>query len=117
MNELIKTINQVSIFVLEIAMLISLGYYGMSQSWNLVPRLVCTTVLIIFTVFIWSVYAAPRSVKRLKMPFLIIFRAALFLIAFYLLYHTGHIHPALIFAGLTIITQIISYLTEKKKLS
>ncbi len=113
MGELLKTLNQTITFLLEIAMLFALGYYGMTKSWNLFSKLLLAVLLIGIAVFLWGMYAAPRSSNRLEMPALAFFRASLFLTASFLLYQSGQKNSALIFAGLTIVTQTISCFTEK----
>jgi len=108
-----KTLNQAIVFLLEISMLISLGYYGFSKSWSLLPKTIFAFFLIVFAIFLWAFFAAPKSVHRLKMPYLAIFRASIFLIASFLLYQTEQKNIAIAFAVLAIVTQAVSFFAEE----
>lgn len=113
MNTAIKITNQTITFLLEIAMLISFGYYGMTRSWHFFPRLLFTIVILAVAIGLWAILAAPKSARRLKMPYQTIFRIAMFLLSASLLFQTGQKGIAIILACLAIITQTISYFTEK----
>jgi len=63
--------------------------------------------------FLWAFFAAPKSVHRLKMPYLAIFRASIFLIASFLLYQTEQKNIAIAFALLAIVTQAVSFFAEE----
>lgn len=111
---MLKIINQITTFLLEIAMLASLGYYGMSRSWNLLPRLLLGIGLIGIAISLWAVFAAPKSGKRLRMPYLVIFRACMFILASILLFMSGQKSYAILFVVLAIVSQTVSYFTEKE---
>jgi len=113
MNIILKTINQAVTFLLEIAMLIAYGYYGMNGPWKFVPRLLFTIFLLAVVIMLWAIFAAPKSARRLKMPYLAIFRTSIFFISAFLLFQSGQKNLAIILAGLTVITQTIGYYTEK----
>lgn len=109
---MLKTLNQTITFLLEVAMLISFGYYPMVKSWNLLPKISLAISLIVAAVLLWAIFAAPRSVNRLDMPYLALFRGALFLIASFLLYQSGQKNIALVLAALAIVTQTFSFITN-----
>jgi hypothetical protein len=113
MSTMFKTIYQAIAFLLEIAMLISYGYYGMSRRWNFLPRLLFTITLVAIVITLWAIFAAPKSTRRLDMPYLAIFSVSIFLIAAFLLFQSGQKNYAIILAGLAMAIQTIAYLTEK----
>jgi hypothetical protein len=113
MPPFIKSINPTVTFLLEIAMLISYGYYGMNKPWNLLSRLLLTIAMITAAIVLWGLWAAPRSGHRLAMPYLPIFRASMFLSAAFLLYQSGQKNWAFLLFALTVVTQSMSYFTEK----
>jgi hypothetical protein len=110
---MLKTVNQVVTFLLEIAMLIAYGYYGMSGSQTFLYRLLFTIFLVALVIVLWGTFAAPKSARRLKMPYLAIFRTTVFLISAFLLFQAGQKNMAIILAGLSVVTQAIGYYAEK----
>lgn len=113
MNIILKTINELVTFLLEIAMLVAYGYYGMNGPWNFLPRILFSIFLVAVVIVLWGIFAAPKSARRLKMPYLAIFRTSVFLISAFLLFQSGQKNMAITLAGLTVVTQIIGYYTEK----
>ncbi|MDH7461391.1 YrdB family protein [Chitinophagaceae bacterium 26-R-25] len=113
MNIILKTINQAVTFLLEIAMLVAYGYYGMSLPWTFFPRLLFAIFLVAVVIVLWGIFAAPKSARRLKMPFLTIFRTSVFLISAFLLFQAGQKNMAILLVGLTIVTQTTGYYMEK----
>ncbi len=110
---MVKLINQVVVFCLELVMLIAYGRYGMAQPWGLVPRLLFTALIVSAAVVLWSLLAAPRSAHRLEAPFLMIFRALMFMLAALVLFRSGYKQMAVVSALLAVVTQTVSYFTEK----
>lgn len=110
---MIKLINQVVVFILEIIMLITFGYFGFARQWNIIPKILLTIFIIATAIGLWAIFAAPRSGHRLEMPYLAIFRASMFLLAAFLLFQLENKNLAIALATLAIVTQIISYLNEK----
>ncbi len=110
---MVKIINQVCTFRLELGMFAAYGYYGLTRQWSFLPRVLLTFLLISAAIGLWAVFAAPKSVHRLEMPYLAVFRAAMFLAAADVLFQTGYRNTAMVFAALAITTQAISFFTEK----
>lgn len=113
MSIVIKTINQIATFALEITMFIAYGYYGLNRTWSLTYRILFTTLIISTAIALWAIFAAPKAGHRLEMPYLAIFRAGMFFIAAFFLFQSGYKNIAVILAGFIIITQIVSYFAEK----
>ena len=110
---MIKTINQIFVFALELVMIFGYGYFAITRPWNLTLRILFSITIITVTILLWAVFAAPKSGHRLEMPYLAIFRAFMFLIAALFLFQMGHKYGVICLVGLIIITQAISYLTER----
>lgn len=110
---MIKTTNQIIIFILEITMLVAFGLYAMNRPWNFVSRLLFAIFIISAAITLWAIFAAPKSEHRFEMPLLAIFRASMFLIAAFFLFQIGHKNISIALAVLTIITQAISYFAEE----
>ena len=110
---MIKTINQIVVFFLEIIMLIVFGYFAFTTKWSFILKLLSSIFMVTTAIALWAFFAAPKSGHRLKMPYLAIFRAGMFLLAALLLFLSGNVNLAIALAALVIVTQIISYFTEK----
>jgi hypothetical protein len=104
-----KTINQIAVFVIELIMIGAFAYFGFQKGNSTIIKFLLAIILPVFVVFLWAYFAAPKSLQRLEMPYLVIFRLSLFLIASYLLYKSGQTKVALVVALLSIFTQIASY--------
>lgn len=107
-----KIINLTITFFIEIAMLVAIGFYGMSRAWGLFPRLLLAISMVGIAIYLWWLFAAPKSEKRLRMPYLVFFRASMFLLGAVLLFLSGQKNYAIILAVLAIVTQTIAYFTE-----
>lgn len=110
---MIKIMNQGAIFLLEITMLVSYGYYGITRQWGLGAKLLFTVFILSIAIALWSIFAAPKSGHRLEMPYLAIFRGGMFFIAAFFLFQTGYKNIALLLVVLAIITQVVSLFTER----
>lgn len=108
-----KIIYLTSSFLLELVMLYSFGNFAMKQDWNLTTRWVALIGLVGGAIVLWGLLAAPKAKKRLKMPYLILFRTFLFGLASYCFFLTGQNTWAIVVVVATVLTQIGSYLTEK----
>jgi Protein of unknown function (DUF2568) len=110
---MLKIINQTIVFLLELMMLGSLAYFGFQKGNGHLYKYTLAIVLPILAIILWGYWAAPKSAHRLSMPYLAIFRLALFLLASYLLYRCEQIKFALIFALASTITQVASIFLEE----
>lgn len=108
---MVKSVNQTFVFFMELVMIGSLAYYGYKQS-TFVNRYLLAILLPAIAITLWAIFAAPKSSNRLNLPYLVIFRAAMFLIASLLLYLSGNKVVAWITAIIAIVTQVIAYYTE-----
>jgi hypothetical protein len=109
---MIKSINQILVFILEVIILFSYGYFGMTRQWNLTLRVLFTILVVSIVVLLWSIFAAPKSAHRLQMPYLALFRAFIFSFSALLLFQSEHKNFAISIFVLTLLTQMISYFTE-----
>ncbi|QIP12444.1 YrdB family protein [Spirosoma aureum] len=100
MIAMLKSVYLALMFVLEIAMLIILGYWGLHNTNNRLAGYALAICLPLLAAVLWGRFAAPRSAHRLTLPYRIVFSLTLFGIAALLLFKTGHITLAIVF-GLT----------------
>lgn len=104
-----RTIIQITVFVIELIMIGAFAYFGFQKGNSTLIKYLLAIILPVFVVLLWGYFAAPKSLHRLEMPYLVIFRLALFLVASYLLYRSNQTNIAIVVALLSIFTQIASY--------
>ncbi len=109
---MIRTVNQVIVLLLEIIMFITFTYFGLTRQLNFVPKILLTLIIISTSIALWAIFAAPKSGHRLEMPYLALFRAAMFFLAALLLFQLENRRLAIALATMAIVTQIISYFKE-----
>lgn len=112
---MIYTANLIVMFFVELAMLAIFAFYGYEIGDTTILRIVYAVLLPTLALVIWRVWAAPKAKRQLKMPYLVLFRMGLFLVAAYLLYHLGQKTQAIVFASIAMITQIISLIGGKSQ--
>ena len=113
---MLKTINQTLVFLIELAMLASLSYFGFQKGNGPITKYGYAIIFPVAVVVLWAYCAAPKSQHRLAMPYLAIFRLTSFLLASYLLYRSGQTSSAVILALLSVATQVISLFVEGGKM-
>jgi chromate transport protein ChrA len=109
--EIIKNINKGIMFLLEVCMLIALSYWGFHAHIGL-PAYVYGITTPVLAAILWSVFAAPKSKRRLRMPYRAFFSFAIFCIAAILLYQTGLTNYAIVFIAIAFVCEILAYSFE-----
>lgn len=89
----LKQINVVVSFLLEVAMLLALAYWGFHTGQNLGLKLALGLGIPLAAVIIWGLFLAPRAGQRANSTVGVALSLALFYIAGLLLYQAGQ--PAL----------------------
>ena len=107
--QIIRFVNQVVAFLLEIAMLISIGYWGFVEGKTILTKYSLSIFLPIVAIILWGFFAAPKSKYRLKFPLRIIFELCLFAFASILLYQTENSELAIWFGVIAFTNKIITY--------
>lgn len=105
--EIIKGINATVAFLLEIGMLAALGYAGFQADKPLTKWLLGLGLPLV-VIIIWGLFAAPNSNQRLDQPFRTILELALMGLAAFLLYRTGQHRPAIVFATLAVVSEMLA---------
>jgi hypothetical protein len=100
--------NQITAFLLEIAMYVSLGYFGFRTGKNTLEKYGFALVLPSVAMTLWGLFAAPLSAYRLDLPFRILFELVLLLTAAYALSRAGKRTLAIIFAGIAILSEVLA---------
>jgi hypothetical protein len=100
----LKIVNDILMFILELTMLLSLGIWGYSMT-DGTGRFFFALLLPSLAGILWGILAAPKSKRRLKLPWRAAFALSIFLVAAWGLSQTGRIQTALVFATLAVVNQ------------
>lgn len=104
---IIKSIHLLIAFLLELAMLFGLGYYGFHTNMGKMTEFILGIGLPVVAILLWGFLAAPKAKHRLPFPYLIPFKLILFLLSAFLLYKSGQQKWALIFASIAIASELL----------
>jgi hypothetical protein len=110
MMSMFKITFQLFAFLMEIAMLVAIGYWSFQQGKTSFEKYALAGLLLLITIVIWGTWMAPNSKHRLEMHSRIIAETLLFLIAALMVYKTGHVSLAVVFVILIFLREIIAYL-------
>lgn len=108
---MLKYFNQIIVFMMELVMVGFFAYYGYHRNTTVLNRYLLACCLPGAAIFLWGRFAAPKSSTRLTMPYLVMFRAMMFLVTSVVLYQSGNVPMAIIIAVLAVVTQAVSYST------
>jgi hypothetical protein len=101
--------NSVVTFFLEIGVFASIVLFGIRERW-LWPYTLLSMILLVFMMaFLWSMYAAPRSNRRLPNPYLSVFRFGVFFFSALLFYFSGYVYIGYVFFFISLCNQSMSY--------
>lgn len=104
--QLLKGINQIIYFLMELSMLGSLAYWGFQSSQHSYLKYVSAIGLPLLAAVLWGVFAAPRSDYRLAPPYRSLFALTLFGLSFFLLYRTGHSRLAITLGIVALVSEL-----------
>lgn len=110
---MIKTINQLVVFIIELIMIGTVACVGFREGNATWTKYSLAIILPLIVILLWGHFAAPKSSHRLKMPYLAMFRLALFLATACLLFRSHQTIMALVVALLSVVTQIVSYFLKE----
>jgi hypothetical protein len=113
MIEIIKAINLVTAFLLEIAMIVAFGYFGYHYPENFAMKYIFMIGFPLMATILWGFLAAPKSKHRLQKLPRLIFALTIFGAAIFLLNSTGKTMLAAVFAILVIINQLLLFIIEE----
>jgi hypothetical protein len=74
----LKNMNLALAFLLELAVLVALGYWGFSSGEGMPARIGLGVGAPLVAVIVWALFGAPRSTRRLQGFWLLILRVAFF---------------------------------------
>ena len=106
---IVRGINRLIAFLLELVLVISLGYGGYSVVENVYLKYTLAILLPLAAIICWSIFAAPMSKSRLEQPWRMAFRLSLYLICAALLYAIGKTTVAISLAAIATVNEMIAF--------
>ncbi len=104
---LLKMLNLLVRFLLELCILVIFGYWGFQIGGNpLMKFLLGLGAPILFAV-IWGTFLAPKSSRRLDEPWLSLLELVIFALTCWALYSTGKADLTVAFGGIYILNKIL----------
>lgn len=107
---ILKDINALLAFLLEIAMIFAFGYFGYQVGPNVWVSWILALALPLLVVIIWSVFFAPRSQRRLPALPGVLLSLGLFLLAALALYQVQQPIAAMTLAVVAVMNRIFVFL-------
>lgn len=108
--ELLKMLNLAVRFLLEAAVLLTMGYWGFKTGNNLWMRLLLGLGSPLLFAVVWGTFLAPKSALRLSQPWLLLLELVVFGLAGWALFSTAKAPLAFAFAALYILNKILMIL-------
>jgi hypothetical protein len=107
--EAIKQLNLILAFFLELCMFAIFAFWGYQQGTTKTLKYTIAIALVLFSIVLWGIFAAPNSQYRLLFPLRILFELALFLIASLLLYKSSYHTLSICFISAVCLNNLIAY--------
>lgn len=107
--QLIKFINQIIAFLLELFMFISLAYLGFQNGKTVLLKYLLTIGLPLIAIILWGLFAAPNSSYRLEHTPRIFFELVLFLSTAILFYKSEHTTIAFTFGVIVLLCEATAF--------
>lgn len=112
----LKTINLGVAFLLELAMLAALAYWGLQTDTSLPVRIVLGIGAPLLAALIWARFMAPKSARRLTGVSYLLLKLILFGLATIGLAVAGQPTLAIVFAVVTVINQLLLIVWKQETL-
>jgi hypothetical protein len=103
----LKLVNLLVRFLLELCLLLALGYWGFKTGQVMIVKIGLGLGLPLVAAVIWGIFLAPASNRRLQEPWLLLVELILFGAAFAALYNTGQRSLTLAFGLIYVINKIL----------
>ena len=109
MLEAIKSVNAALAFVLELGVLVALGYWGFTAGSDMLIRIGLGIGLPLLAILVWSMWGAPKSKWQLQGLWFLLLRIVFFSSAVAALSFAGQYTLGVIFALLTVLFLVLTY--------
>lgn len=111
--EVIKFANLGVRFLLELCILVILGYWGFKTGGQTLTKVLLGVGSPLLFAIIWGAFLAPKSSMRLQEPWLFLVEIALFGLATWALFSTGRVGLTVAFLSIYIFNKILMLLWKQ----
>lgn len=105
--EAIKGLNLGVRFLLELCILVILGYWGFKTGGQTITKILLGIGSLVLFAVVWGTFLAPKSSMRLYEPWLFLVEVVIFGLATLALYKASGIHLTIIFGAIYILNKIL----------
>ena len=109
MLEAIKSVNALLAFVLELGVLVALGYWGFTMGSSMPAHIALGIGLPLLAILVWAMWGAPRSRWHVQGFRFLLLRIVFFGSAVVALFFVGQYALAVLFALLTVLFLVLAY--------
>jgi hypothetical protein len=102
----LKELNRALRFLLEVALILTLGYWGATASQSLPLRLLLGLALPLFAMLVWGLLVAPKARHRLVDPWRLLIELALFSLAALALWNRQFYLLAIVLVALFLLNRL-----------
>ena len=107
--QILKSLNEILAFILELAMFFCIGYFGFTKGRTVTSKWIISTICVVIAITLWAIFASPNSQTRLNFPVRLLFELSMFLLASFLLYRLNYSWLSFCFALLSILSVVMAY--------
>ncbi len=108
----LRDANLVLRFLLEVAALVSLGYWGFSTQDTLVTKILCGIGAPLVAAVIWGLFVAPKAAHPVRLPWRLLIEAIVFGAAAAGLFGAGRSTLGWVFLALVLISEVLLLVTQ-----
>lgn len=106
---LLKHVVNAVFFLMGLAALASLTYWGFTVPVNLYTRVLLGIGSPVLTSIFWGTFIAPRATRRVSVPVRVVLQVMVFGLAFIALRSAGQIHLAMVYLSTVIVVLLLTY--------
>jgi len=110
---ILKNINLLLRFLLEITVLVSVGYWSFNLYVNWIMKIIICLFTIVVISTVWGSFIAPNSSHQIKMPYRLLVELLIFGIGVGAFYFAGRIRWSILFAGLVLVNLFFLFLWKQ----
>jgi hypothetical protein len=104
---ILKGLNATLAFLLELALIASLGYWGYQSNDTVLLKWLLAIGLPLIVIVVWALYFAPKAARRLSIVPGALLSLGLFLLAALALYSANQSMAAMVLAAFAIVNRVL----------
>ncbi|MFG2021366.1 YrdB family protein [Actinomadura geliboluensis] len=109
----LHVLNEGLAFVLEVAAIVALAWWGFTTGGNVVVNVVLGIGTPVGAMVLWGLFAAPRARFKVALPFVLLVKAIVFGAGALAFYGVDHATLAIVFAVITVLNTALATLDRE----